>query len=245
MSFGKKLKDLRNKFSLKQLDLANSLRVTVQAVSKWERDENYPDILTLKKMSRFFDVSIDELLGMYDETRDVFDATIFCSGIRRFAERSAKLSPKDLAGSMNAILTQMTETVLKHGGVPVKYTGDGFLCFFSGMDQADRALEAAARIVRIHQDKDILILLNAGQIYLGKVGHPDYAVKDIYGDTVNRSFLMMQAFSSVAGKGIGCSSAVKDILKEEHVFKTWRGLRVKELKEEFDLYELKKMKNAG
>ncbi len=63
-SFGEKLKRLRNKFSLKQLDLANSLQVSPQAVSKWERDENFPDILTIKKIAHLFDVTVDELVGM-------------------------------------------------------------------------------------------------------------------------------------------------------------------------------------
>ncbi len=35
MSFGKKIKDLRKAKGLSQLDLANQLNITSQAVSKW------------------------------------------------------------------------------------------------------------------------------------------------------------------------------------------------------------------
>lgn len=240
MSFGKKIKDLRSRFNLKQLDLANSLNVSAQAVSKWERDENYPDILTLKKMSRLFEVSVDDLLEMYDRETDVFEATILCSGINRFADRARTMSPRDLAGLMNTMFIQMTEAVLKQGGVPVKYTGDGFLCFFSGVGNADRAIDAAVRIIKIHQDKDIVVFLHYGKIFLGKVGHPNYASKDIYGDTVNRAFLMMAAFSARVKSGIACSQNVKDALKTKSmVFKKMGGLKVPSLKEICDLYALR------
>jgi len=238
MSFGEKLKRLRNKFNLKQLDLANSVQVSPQAVSKWERDENYPDILTIKKIARLFDVTLDELLGMYDEEHDVFAATVFCSGVNRFAEQARNLCPKELAGLMNAIFFRMTEAVLRHGGVPVKYTGDGFLCFFSGTGHADRALDSAVEILRAHQGEEVVILLNSGNIYLGNVGHPDYASRDIYGDTVNRAFLLMEAFASKVRTGIGCSPAVKDNLKKRREFKLRRGLRSRHLTERGDLYEV-------
>jgi class 3 adenylate cyclase len=237
-TLGEKLKGLRTKFNLKQLDLANSLQVSPQAVSKWERDENYPDILTIKKIARLFDVTVDELLGMYDEEHDVFEATVFCSGVKGFAEKAKRLSPKELAGLMNGIFFHMTETVLEHGGVPVKYTGDGFLCFFSGTGHADRALDTAVEILRAHQGKDIVILLNSGRIYLGSVGHPDYASKDIYGDAVNRAFLMMEAFSSKVRTGIGCSPAVKDLSRKQRKFKLREGFRIPHLAEKSDLYEL-------
>ncbi len=173
-----------------------------------------------------------------DEEHDVFDATVFCSGVNKFAEKARCLSPKDLAGLMNAIFFQMTEAVLGHGGVPVKYTGDGFLCFFSGAGHADRALDAAVQILRAHEGKDIIILLNSGRVYLGNVGHPNYASRDIYGDAVNRAFLMMEAFSSKVRTGIGCSSAVKDISRKPRKFRLRHGLRIPRLDERGDLYEL-------
>lgn len=240
MSFGKKIQQLRRKFKLKQIDLSNSLRVSAQAVSKWERDENYPDILTLKKIARLFNVSVDELLGMYDEECEVFEATVFCSGINQFAKKAKGFSPDHLAKSMNALFIQMTEAVLKNGGIPIKYTGDGFLCFFSGAQHADRAVDSAFSISRAHIDKEIVVLLNEGAIFLGKIGHPDYASKDIYGDSVNRTFLMMEAFSSKVKKGIGCSLSVKKALQTQHKFKIWRELNFPHLAETGDIYELKK-----
>lgn len=54
---------LRVQKGLSQEELAQSLYVTRQAVSRWENGETVPNVDTLKLMSKFFDVSINTLLG--------------------------------------------------------------------------------------------------------------------------------------------------------------------------------------
>ena len=55
--------DLRTKKGLSQEELADKVFVTRQAVSRWENGETIPNIETLKLLSKFFDVSINTLLG--------------------------------------------------------------------------------------------------------------------------------------------------------------------------------------
>ena len=57
------LHELRVKHGLSQDDLAQKVFVTRQAVSRWENGETVPNIETLKLLSRFFNVSINTLLG--------------------------------------------------------------------------------------------------------------------------------------------------------------------------------------
>ena len=55
--------ELRSKRGLSQDELAEKLYVTRQAVSRWENGDTVPNTETLKLLSKFFDVSINTLLG--------------------------------------------------------------------------------------------------------------------------------------------------------------------------------------
>lgn len=57
------LLELRQKMELSQEELAERVFVTRQAVSRWENGETTPNVDTLKLLSKFYDVSINTLLG--------------------------------------------------------------------------------------------------------------------------------------------------------------------------------------
>ena len=63
MEFSEKLQKLRKSRNLTQEQLAEQLFVSRTAISKWESDRGYPNIDSLKAISEFFSVSIDELLS--------------------------------------------------------------------------------------------------------------------------------------------------------------------------------------
>ena len=62
MEFHEKLKELRKNKGLTQEELSEALFVSRTAISKWESGRGYPGIDSLKEISRFFSVTIDELI---------------------------------------------------------------------------------------------------------------------------------------------------------------------------------------
>ena len=62
MEFGEKLQELRKSKSMTQEELAEALFVSRTAISKWESGRGYPSIDSLKEISRYFSVTIDDLI---------------------------------------------------------------------------------------------------------------------------------------------------------------------------------------
>ena len=63
MEFNEKLQELRKQKGFTQEELAEVLFVSRTAVSKWESGRGYPNIDSLKAISKFYGVTIDELLS--------------------------------------------------------------------------------------------------------------------------------------------------------------------------------------
>ena len=64
--FGKNLKELRTEKGLSQRELGKEFGVCNQTISFWELGSREPDLDFLVKISDFFNVSIDYLLGKKD-----------------------------------------------------------------------------------------------------------------------------------------------------------------------------------
>ncbi len=63
MEFNEKLQELRKQKGLTQEELAELLYVSRTAVSKWESGRGYPSIDSLKAISGYFGITIDNLLS--------------------------------------------------------------------------------------------------------------------------------------------------------------------------------------
>ena len=63
MKFHEKLQELRKNRGITQEELAEALYVSRTAISKWESGRGYPSIDSLKEISNYFSVTIDDLLS--------------------------------------------------------------------------------------------------------------------------------------------------------------------------------------
>jgi transcriptional regulator with XRE-family HTH domain len=63
----RRLKKLRKEKQISQKDLAKKLNLSPSTIAMYETEKRKPDSETLERMSNYFDVSIDYLLGLTDE----------------------------------------------------------------------------------------------------------------------------------------------------------------------------------
>lgn len=66
MEFKERLRELRTEHNLSQLDIAKMLNMSKMAISHWEKGNSEPCIEQLKILARFFNVTIDYLVGFSD-----------------------------------------------------------------------------------------------------------------------------------------------------------------------------------
>ncbi|MCB5084875.1 helix-turn-helix domain-containing protein [Streptococcus mutans] len=60
---------MKKRKRITQLELAEKMRVTDKAVSKWERDLSFPDINSIPKLAEIFEVSVDDLMQVKTNTK--------------------------------------------------------------------------------------------------------------------------------------------------------------------------------
>ncbi|OAA91222.1 helix-turn-helix domain-containing protein [Clostridium ljungdahlii] len=65
--FGEKLKKLRTDKHMTQQELAKILKISSSTIGMYEQNRRSPDIQTLKLIAKYFNVSVDYLLGNSDD----------------------------------------------------------------------------------------------------------------------------------------------------------------------------------
>ncbi|MBE6862380.1 MAG: helix-turn-helix domain-containing protein, partial [Ruminococcus sp.] len=122
-TFAANLIKYRKRKGFTQGQLAASLSVTPQAVSKWEKG-SYPDSELLPEISRTLDVSLDVLFGLKDE-----DSKVNIS--HAAAENIQKLSEKEKGGFVMELIHSMicaynSNTAPENIRLPESFTKETF-----------------------------------------------------------------------------------------------------------------------
>ncbi len=73
MTLGQRIQELRKQRGMSQEALGDALGVSRQAVSKWEGDNGIPELDTLIAMSRLFEVTVGQLLGVEEATEKKYE----------------------------------------------------------------------------------------------------------------------------------------------------------------------------
>lgn len=67
-----RIAELRHKKNITQQELAKTVGVSFQTISKWESGSNMPDITYLPVLAEYFNVSIDQLMGIVPLTGEEY-----------------------------------------------------------------------------------------------------------------------------------------------------------------------------
>lgn len=92
MELGTKLKEARTSAGFTQEEAAALLGVSRQSISNWENDKTYPDIVSVIKMSDFYNVSLDRLLKENKEEETMRDYMDFLEESTNTVKSKTRLS---------------------------------------------------------------------------------------------------------------------------------------------------------
>lgn len=103
MSFGTKLKKLRQDSNMTQEELGKKINTSRSNIANYENDKNMPSVDILEKLAKIFNVSIDYLLGKSDIKNpnkiDINDMDIaFSSGIKGLNKQNQEVLKNIMEG---------------------------------------------------------------------------------------------------------------------------------------------------
>ncbi len=137
IKIGANIKSLRKKADVTQDRLAEYLGVTAQAISRWESESCYPDIEILPAIADFFNVSLDELIGVNQKKKE-----------HKINEYIEKANKEQFAGNFAAAVAVYREAVSQY---PSSYKLQAFLASAIGcVDNGVKiSLESANEVINI------------------------------------------------------------------------------------------------
>ena len=129
---------------------------------------------------------------------EVGEKILLASDFEGFSESSRRLTLEMLIRNMQKLTAMATECYLQAGAEYVKYIGDSFL----GVFPADRADAVALMAIELKTKLEFAtesmgmgnktsFAMHIGEVALGQIGFGKYLQNDVYGETVNATFMMM------------------------------------------------------
>lgn len=75
-TFGERLRRIRREQFIRQKQLAGHLNIAVSTLSQYENDKRHPNFEILTKISRYFNVTTDYLLGLEEKSNNSLSMSI-------------------------------------------------------------------------------------------------------------------------------------------------------------------------
>ena len=171
------------------------------------------------------------------------EVTVLFSDIRGFTTISEKLDAQELAGLLNAYLTDMTKIIFRHQGTLDKYIGDAVMAIwgapFDAPDHAakccDAAVEMLSKLTDLQKDwrargypqLDIGIGINTGIASVGNMGSSLRYGYTAMGDSVNLASRLEGLNKEYGTRIVVSESTRREIRSDKLIFRELDLIRVK------------------
>ena len=134
---GKKITNLRKGNNMTQMELADKLGISFQAVSNWERGNTMPDISKLPELAETFHISVDELLsGKAPLVEAVLNDTV-----KEYMEEG-NVTEQELADTLPLLKPEQAEEVLEKADITSFTDLSVFLPYMNEEDVGELAIQA-------------------------------------------------------------------------------------------------------
>lgn len=177
------LKRLRKERHMTQENVADALGISTQSVSKWEREESYPDITLLPALANLYQTSVDTILGMEQINDKCQRDCIFRKSHEQMAagayenacvmlRKACKAYPNDdgilselaIASALSGSPEQLQEAaklccriLSGHRNQKVCHTARAALCFiYKKMEKDELAAEAAKELPHCRESREYI-----------------------------------------------------------------------------------------
>ncbi|MCM1190447.1 MAG: helix-turn-helix domain-containing protein [bacterium] len=176
-----------------QEELANHLGISIQAVSKWERGESYPDITLLPAIAAYYGRTVDALLGCGEiEQRRKIDGIM-----KEYQENARKGRIEDCIGLMRGALKEFP------GNLSLTASLAYSLLYIGKEEYLDECIDLCEKVLgkSVDDRQRFEVLQNIVYAY-GKKGNPDKARE--YAEKLPGSYCTQNAVLESVLKGEEC-----------------------------------------
>lgn len=199
MEFHEKLQELRKQKGLTQEALAELLYVSRTAVSKWESGRGFPNIESLKALSKTFGVSLDtllsgeEILAIAEKDNQEKEKTIrdllfglfdCCMALLLFLP----LFGQEEKGTIQAV------SLLALGGIQpyLKTAYLAFVCIMVVLGVGTLALQNCRQRFWLQRKRPLSLILSPAGVCLFIMGRQPYAAVFTFAFFIMKAFLLMK-----------------------------------------------------
>ena len=157
---GKKIKNARTEKNMTQMDLADAMGISFQAVSNWERGNSMPDVAKLPDLCEILGLNLDELLGNEDTIKTVK---------KMIADEDASLSLEELVDVAPIVPPHKMEQVIKDSNSADDYIDVDALIAIAPFLDDDYLNELADKIAFDHLEQLVGLAPFIDEDVLGQV----------------------------------------------------------------------------